>query len=91
MKDADAALAAIDQQIVKPVDQATQHWMDIAFAGNSEPYRPYASCVEAGTELHQYAARVSRYLRGIEPRKIEPVYAETFMARLEECEAALGH
>ena len=90
----DHALALADRigtEIVSPVSQATQSWMDAAFnsGASAEPYRPYASCLEAATALKDLAFHFQRYLRG---RDSAPEYAEAvqpFVTGIDGCAVAL--
>jgi hypothetical protein len=82
----------IQNDVNEPLGDAEQLWLNSAFktADDPEPYRPYSACSEASTNLGFFAAKIQRYLRGIDKEPFGETDARPFKVKLTECETALG-
>mgnify|MGYP001501891952 CR=1 FL=1 len=90
--DAETVAKKIETEIVSPVGEATQRWMDAAFngEGSADSYRPYASCLEAATALQDLASHYQRYLRGRDLAPPRSEAAQPFVTGIDACAVALG-
>lgn len=82
----------IGKEIEVPAGVATQRWMDAAFnsGASADPFRPFASCLEAGTALQDLAVRFRRYLNGRDNAPLEQHDVLPFVGHIDDCALAIG-